>query len=346
MYAESLSPSNRRTFLRSGLTVAAVSAVQPWSGTAAHAAEDTVRRRRPFIAYSKGSFFRSRVRGAPVDRRATASFHRFMARHPEQKDIAYPMIRGLDGNEWGTAFARGLPRHPVWRLTGNVPSEVADLKRKGFHAPAWFGDMLTGTSDSPFVVIDRGRGQSVWAHGAKVVGRRTIRVESAGRYMHRSNGLDQRNRRSNNERNFRSRGAIPDAMAIRRSLVDYGIRHGTGLGHVLHMFLVETDSSAGFCHPMVGEEGEKYGWGAQGTRIAIAPGVDLTRRGLSPAGLVIARTLQQHGCYIGDNSGSSSGLKAQQATRHRDPWKGMRINQDSLAGLRWKDFVVLPKGWQ
>jgi len=68
--------------------------------------------------------------------------------------------------------------------------------------------------------------------------------------------------------------------------------------------------------------------------------VNLTTRGLSPAGLVIARTLQRYGCYIGDNAGKESTLKAEQETPTHPVWNG-RLTQDSLAGLRWDDFVVL-----
>jgi len=109
---------------------------------------------------------------------------------------------------------------------------------------------------------------------------------------------------------------------------------------VLHLFLAETRSSDGWRHPMVACEGGKYGFGAEGERIAIDPAVDLTTRGLSPAGLVVARTLQRYGCYIGDNAGRESTLKAEQDTTARPVWKG-RLGQDSLAGLRWDDFVVL-----
>lgn len=344
MHTGQLSRPARRSFLRAGLAVAALGATHLGSSSTIHATA-AVRRRRPFLPYGADSYFRSKVAGAPVNKTATATFRRFMATHPEQKGIPHPLLRGLDGNTWGTAFARGFLRDPVWRLTGNVPREVADLATAGFHAPDWFGSTLTGTSDSPFVVLDRGRGQSVWGAKAVVVGPHTIQVGACGRFMHASNGLDRRNPLGNNDRNYRSRGAIPDAMVIRRALVDYGIANGTGLGHVLHMFLVETNSSAGFCHPMIGDEAEKYGWGAEGTRIAIAPDVNLTRRGLTPAGLVVARTLQQHGCYIGDNAGSGSGLKAQQASSTRDPWKGL-LKANSLIGLTWEDFVVLPKAWQ
>jgi hypothetical protein len=55
---------------------------------------------------------------------------------------------------------------------------------------------------------------------------------------------------------------------------------------------------------------------------------------------VIARTLQRRGCYIGDNSGSASALKAQQENCRRPLWRG-RLKADSLHGISWDDFVVL-----
>ena len=297
----------------------------------------------PFIAYSEDSYFRSTVTGARIDEAATSRFHQFMTTHPDQAGTAYPVIRGVGGNQWGTAYAEGKATDPVWRLTGSVPAEVAALATTGFHAPEWFGAMLTGTSDSPFVVIDRATGISVWAAKSQVVGDHLISVGAAGYFEHASNGLDQRNPLADSDRNFRSRGGIPDAMVIRKDAVDEGIRNGTGLGHVLHLFMVETDSSAGFTHPMTGAESGKYGFGAEGQRIAIRSDIDLTRRGLSPEGLVIARTLQQHGAYIGDNSGTTTSLKAEQENDVRNVWGG-RLTADALEGITWDNFVVLPVG--
>jgi hypothetical protein len=175
-----------------------------------------------------------------------------------------------------------------------------------------------------------------------VVGDHLVHVASAGLFEHASNGLDKRNPLSNSTLNFRSRGAIPDAMVIRRDLVDWGVAHGTDLGHVLHLFMVETDSSAGHRHPMVGSEAGTSGWGAEGQRIAIDPSVDLTTRGLSPEALVIARTLQRFGAYIGDNAGGPTSLKAEQENSVRDVWGG-RLKADSLHGITWDDFVVLTR---
>jgi hypothetical protein len=172
------------------------------------------------------------------------------------------------------------------------------------------------------------------------VGPRTISVQSAGITYHSSNGLHRKDPLSNDRRNLTSRGRISDAMVIRADLVDHGIANNTDLGHVLHLFLVETSSADGYRHPMVQCESGRLGFGAEGERVAIDPAVDLSERGLSPAGLVVARTLQRFGCYFGDNAGRESALKAEQETSTHPVWNG-RLGQDSLAGLRWDDFVVL-----
>lgn len=330
---------SRRQVLSGVVSAAAVGALSRHALTGHPAAAAT---RRPYLPYSRDSYFRSRVNGARISAAKTADFRAFVKRHPDQVGRHYPNVNGTTvSNQWGTAFAKGRAGHPIWKLVGNVPDDVAVLRTRGFHAPYWFGRMLSGTSDSPFVCLDRGHDITVWGAQARVVAPYTIYVGAAGYFRHATNGLDKRNPRSNSRRNFRSRGCIPDAMVIRRDLMRFAIANGTGLGHVLHMFFVETRSAAGFRHPMVGAESGKYGWGAQGTRLALDPDIDLSRRDLSPAGLVIARTLQRHGCYLGDNAGSGSALKAQQVSRFDDPWDGIDISQHCLAGISWNDFVVL-----
>ena len=331
----------RRELLRRSAALAAIAALPPFVATAAAAADELSR----FRAYGNDSFFRSKVAGAPIDADRTTAFRSFMRSHPDQKGTAYPVIRGVGGNTWGTAYAMGRSADPVWKLTGSVPPEVSWLETTGFHAPEYLGSMLTGTSDSPLVVIDRVSGQSIWAAKTKLAGSNLISVGAAGAFDHASNGLDKRNPRSNSESNFRSRGAIPDAMVIRKDLVDWGIDHNSDLGHVLHMFLVETKTADGFCHPMVGTESGKNGFGAEGERIALRADLDLASRDLSPTGRVIASTLQNYGAYFGDNSGSTTALKAEQTSSTRDVW-GSTLKVDTLRSLTWDDFVILPRGWQ
>ena len=300
-------------------------------------------RRAPYLPYGPRSYFRSRVTGSTVDVEATGRFHEFMASFPEQEGVLYPKINGIGDNRWGTPWARGSESHPVWRvrdIEDNSDPRNSLLRTRGFRAPRWISDVITGTSDSPLCVMDVASGFTVFLTGVSRVGHRLLDVRSAGVTHHATNGLDHRNGRSTGPRNFTSRGRISDAMVIRRDLVDHGIEHETDLGHVLHLFLVETSSEAGFMHPMVGAESGKHGFGAEGQRLAIRADVDLTKRRLSPAARVIARTLQNRGCYIGDNAGTASTLKAEQETEDHPVW-GRLLHQDSLRHLTWEDFVVL-----
>ncbi|MDQ3222142.1 MAG: hypothetical protein M3Q75_01510 [Gemmatimonadota bacterium] len=174
---------------------------------------------------------------------------------------------------------------------------------------------------------------------------RTINVSSAAVFWQSSNGLDGRNPRSNDKRNKSSRGLIIDAMVISRWRVDAGLVAGTGLGHVLHMMFVETQTADVYCHPMIGKENAKNGFGAQGERIRINPSLNLAARGLTGAALLAAKTLQEHGCYLGDNSASCSTLEGQQMTATYDPNAGANLTANRLKSyITWADFEVLPRG--
>jgi hypothetical protein len=112
---------------------------------------------------------------------------------------------------------------------------------------------------------------------------------------------------------------------------------------VLHLFFVETNTADGVVHPMTGSESGKAGFGAEGERIRIRPDVDLAARGLTGAALAVARTLQENGAYIGDNSGSSTQIKASQP----GAYTGTNLTTDALQGkISWTDFEVIPRGWQ
>ncbi len=278
-----------------------------------------------------------------------------MKTHPDQSDVPYPSINGVNGNKWGMVHDLADCSDPVWKIkpsaslgAGANPEQWQSLTTSGagFHADAGLGARLTGTSDSPMVVIDTCTGVSLWASNAVKGTGNVISVGSFGAFDHDSNGLDRRNPLSNSSVNERSRGVIPDSMMIRKDLMDYALATGTDLGHALEIFLAETDSSAGHVHPMVGDESGKYGFGAEGTRIAVSPSVNLAGRNCSPEALVLARTLQNYGGYIGDNAGNETTIKAEQETSTHPVWKGT-LASDELAGcITWDDFVVIKPGWQ
>lgn len=343
MHGKSDTTASRRTFLRGGLAATTLGVSGGWLPAPAAAAAT------PFVPYAADSFFRKKVKGAPIDDAATAAFRSFMRSHPDQRGIGAPKLTGTGSNQWGTTFHLSEPGDPVWKISGGNQQETAILNTQGFHLASSVVDRIpTGSQDRPFLVVDPIFGYSLFC--ADVVpdrSARTIRVSSAAVFYHSSNGLDGRNPRSNDRRNFNSRGRITDSLVIRGDVLKAAIANGTGLGYVLQMFFVETDSSAGFCSPMVGAESGKSGWGAEGVRIAIRPDLRLVDRGLTGGALVIARTLKQHGCYLGDNSGSSSQLKGEQTSPNYNPWAGTNVDVDCLQGkISWDDFVVLPKGWQ
>jgi len=335
---------DRRTFLMlAGLGAVATTGRIALTSPAAAATE-------PFLPYSADSFFRSRAIGLPVNSTLTAQFRQFMVTHPDQKNRPYPTITGMNTggkvNPWGTTTHVSSATDPVWKLA-NPRKETAILQTQGFHmADDVARRVPTGTQDRAFLIVDPVFGYSTFC--GDVVpnyAARTITVGASSVFWHSSNGLDKRNPRSNDPRNFSSRGRIPDSGVIRSDLIRAGIANGTSLGYVLHMWFVETLTSAGFVHPMVGAEGGKNGWGAEGVRIAIRPDLDLSTR-FTGGALVLAKTLQEYGCVVGDNSGSGSTFHGEQATATYNPYAGTNVTRDCLKGLTWADWVVIQPGAQ
>jgi hypothetical protein len=335
---------SRRSFVGGSIAALGIRSASPSPALAAEAG--------PYLPYTPDSFFKSRVEAAPVDAERTASFRAFMATYPDQAAFPYPVITGQKKSQWGTTFHLSQPGDPIWTLKNPRP-ETQILATQGWHMADQVADRIpTGLQDRGLLVVDPTFVYSVFC-GDVVPDRstRTLTVGASAVFWHASNGLDKRNPRSNDLRNSCSRGRIPDSLVIRPDLVTAGIANGTGLGHVLQLFLCETDArtfGTGYVHPMVGCETRHVGgWGAEGERVRIAPSVDLVARGLTGGALVIARTLQQHGAYIGDNSGSASTLKGAQSTTSYYPYYGTNVTTDCLKGkVTWNDFEVVVAGWQ
>jgi hypothetical protein len=295
------------------------------------------------LPYSAGSYFKSRVDNAPIDATRTTQFRNFMRTAPDQKGITWPKIN-MSSN-WAMSYHVGKSSDPIWRLKGGNTSNsrLKILTTQGFHMADSVADTFpTGSQDRPGVMVDPVFGYTVqFADAVPDKATHTITVSNAGIMWHSSNGLDYRNPKSDDNRNFTSRGRILDSMVIRRDILDKAIANNTGLGHVLHLFFVETSTAAGVQSPMVGAESGKYGWGAEGERIRLKPSIDLKARGLTGAALAVARTLQQNGAYIGDNSGSSTQIKASQAS----VYAGTNMATDMFQGkISWDDFEVIAKG--
>jgi hypothetical protein len=301
------------------------------------------------LPYGPGSFFQSRVDGVgvPVDAVRTDQFHQFMATNVDQASVNFPKVNmneGWSGHNWISQ-----PGDPVWKLSGTVGNDDARLdvlRTTGFHVKdSVLSTIPTGTQDRLLVVRDPINGYT--AQFADVVPNfttHTLTASSAGVMWHSSNGLDARNPHADDQRNWVSRGRIPDAMQVPRSELDAAVAAGTGVGHVMHIFFVETNGSATPCFftPMVGCEGKQAGWGEEGLRLRIKPGVDLAARGLTGAALAIARTLQQNGGYLGDNSGSTTQLKIGHPSDYADTNLTTNVFQGKIT---WDDFEVVQPGF-
>lgn len=281
--------------------------------------------------YSERAWFYSAP--GPEDTTQTAQMLNFVHTFVDQKGVSHPLLNGMNGNKWGMVHAWGVATDPLWHMAG-VPD---------FHAPEAFGSWLTNTSDSPFVVVDQAQGITVGGGKASVTGPHTITASGLAYFVHGTNGVDRRRTaagifpKSDSTVNFSSRGRVPDTMLVTRAEADFALAHATGLGHPLEIFWAETDSNAGFKYPMVGAEGGKAGWGAEGQRIALKPTTDLSA--CNPMAKVIALTLEQNGAYIGDNAGGAAAIKVEQEATGHDVW-GTTLSQNDLSCITWDDFYV------
>lgn len=78
----------------------------------------------------------------------------------------------------------------------------------------------------------------------------------------------------------------------------------------------------------------------EGTRIQLKPSytdVDFARWGLSRAGTIMAKALQEYGMYVIDNSGSSKVYVEDNITAD---WQG-RIVRETLSNIPWEAFQVV-----
>jgi fibronectin type 3 domain-containing protein len=307
------------------------------------------------LPFTADSFFKSRVDGpgVPIDATRTQQFQNFMATYVDpdgQSQAATPHpVLNID-EQWAMTYHIGKASDPIWKITPTAgksfDSRLNIARTQGFHmADAKADTFPSGDQDRPGCMIDHVFGYTVqFANSVPNKATRVITCDGAGILWHSSNGLDYRNPRSNDQRNFTSRGRIINSMIITREDLDRAVAAGTGVGHTLHLFHCETRTSDGFCHPMTAAESDCVGWGTEGERLRIKPSVNLVGRGISGHALAVARTMQEHGAYLGDNSGSVTVVKMAQPQFYT----GTNIARHVFQGkLSWRtDFEVVQRGWQ
>lgn len=265
------------------------------------------------------------------------------------------MIAWLQGDNVGNYIrlggtgSNGLWGNPVyWSRDGDPTYHVINTCR--FAQPPEFaqiripkGAASDATSDSAMTVYDTQKGlvYGLWKASYDAALDRWSACGGAVYYLN-SNGLDHEAAGSDEPRNNGHRGLPPSTYAV---LFD-DIRHGA-INHVLKISVNHTGCA--FVFPMVGDECGTTAALAppEGTRVRIKPSVDLSRLGLSPAAMVIARALQRYGAVIGDQSGGPATLKVENTTAEGrgQLWTGI-LNADSLHAIPLDAFEVIRPGWR
>lgn len=216
--------------------------------------------------------------------------------------------------------------------------------------PAKYGDTYTvripagakpmpGT-DSELAVFDMCSNQAVGLHHAVFNGTAWT-SDGLDHYALNSQGLARKIATSDSTTNSGHRGIPSPIRAVRHDEVTAG-----AISHRLECYWHATaevtpevgDKEAYW--PMVGAENGKGGIVPEGVVIRIKRSVNLASYTLTPAARTVAKSLQDYGCTVGDNSGSGNRLKIQANAS----WAGM-LNVDSLKPLTWNLWEFVRGGY-
>lgn len=260
--------------------------------------------------------------------------------HPRESDLlAY--LR--EAEEHGGGYVRIAPAEwsiPIFHVDADDP-ERRIVPLAGFDPPEWQALRIPDrarpapNADAELVLWDVERGLVSHLFGARVVRGQWEAKGGSIRYLS-SNGLPGRVVGSDEQRNVgTSRGNNGLAFGIGFDDVEQG-----RVGHVVKL-ATGPETSTRHVWPMWGSDGDADDPDAppQGLRLRVRPEVDLEALGLDGQELVIARGLQSHGLYVGDNGGRTS-IKLE----WRRPWD---VDEDALDVLPFTPdlWQVLPEAW-
>ena len=269
---------------------------------------------------------------APIDARS-GGFVDWLGEHTDGLELA-----GLGGSPWGVPCFVARESDPYRDVSlPDTASTLRPILEEGLRTPEHASSALTGTGDSPLVILDPARGFQValWQTSADGSG---FRASTASIYWDDSNGLAPGDANPDGDpRNRGHRGVAPSTMMVQRLEIDQG-----SIDHVLKVAIPGT--AEWHVRPMVGHEPDRGGVIGEGMRLRIKADMDLERYDLSKPAMTIARALQRYGAIIGDNSGARRiVLKVEQDIGQ---WSDVELDEDSLAGIPVDDLVFVEAGWE
>jgi hypothetical protein len=291
----------------------------------------------PTPAFTSTSYWNTPLpASAPVDPNSSAIMAWIEA------DSATPYLR-LAG-----ASSTGKWGNPVYRSTSSDPSYAVVNTCRLAQPPAFasvripVGARPDPSSDAAMTVYDASAGlvYGFW-HAAYDATHDVWSACGGTVYGLGSNGLHHDLAASDDPRNTGHRGVPPSAYAVLFGEIQAG-----EIDHVLKIAVDTTGCAHVF--PMVGDECGTTAADAppEGTRIRIDPSVDLTKLGLSPAALVIARALQRYGAVIGDQSGGATVLKLENTIAEGDGYLWNHVlTARSLRAIPLSMFEVVQLGY-
>jgi hypothetical protein len=283
----------------------------------------------PYRAFSADSYWNTKLGpGAPMDPN-NASMMSWLISHASP---GYVTLAGASADgSYGQPMYKAKSGDPVYAVRGSgLPPEFAHLRIP-------LGAKPDPTGDSELTVFDLISGYVSWLAGAHFDGNNWSASGGSVTYL-ASNGLDGTLSQSNEPRNQGHRGFPAAEIAIRYAEVAAG-----GYFHVVKMSI---PSTCNHVFPMTGDEGCNGSPFPEGTRIRIKPTIDLSKLGLSGAAFVVAKTLQDYGAVIGDQSGGSVVVKLENtvAEGRGNLWSGV-MTRDSLSNIPLQDFQVIKLGY-
>jgi hypothetical protein len=291
----------------------------------------------PTPAFTATSFWNTPLpASAPVDPNSSA----IMAWIRADSTTNYLRLAGASSTgKWGNPVYQATPSDPAYAVV-NTCSLAQPPAFASVRIP--LGARPDPSSDAAMTVYDASAGlvDGFW-HAAYDATRDVWSACGGTVYALGSNGLHHGLAASDDPRNTGHRGVPPSAYAVL-----YGEIQAGSIDHVLKIAVDTTGCAHVF--PMVGDECGTTAADAppEGTRIRIDPSIDLTKLGLSPAALVIARALQRYGAIIGDQSGGPTALKLENTIAEGD---GFSWNQvlaaRSLRAIPLGMFEVVQLGY-
>jgi hypothetical protein len=293
----------------------------------------------PYRAFSASSWWNSPLPAqAPANPDSTAVLN-YLRTAPDNAGGCLRLAGAQNG--WGQPvyWARpGDPRYAVTGVQGRRPPELRSLR-----IPV--GARAADNSDGSMSVYDLSAGYVTLltdAHYDPSTNHWTASGASVT-YLH-SNGLDVGTGRSNNPHDTGThRGNNGADSVVRWDEVQAG-----AIDHVLKVSS-GPELSTRWVFPMTGSDGRAPGDDPavppEGLRLRIKPSVDLSKLGLHPQALVIAKALQTYGMYLGDSGGATALKLEDTAIEGRGRLWG--VTKEDLCSLPFTPayWEVLPEGY-